>query len=196
MSDEEIEAVQTGGRGVVASVLLFWVGYLALTLGVGFATSKLIGSEVWQLTAWGFVASAALILLTRWMVRTENGPRGGVELTLTAGSWGRLGIGLLVGIASFGVHLSLIVAFAGPIHFEWVPGVGASAVAIYFLRFMATSCMEEVGFRGYTLHRLAAAIGPWPAVGLTSVAFGLSHLSYGWDLRTIALGKTFVSNFA
>jgi len=62
------------------------------------------------------------------------------------------------------------------------------AAAIYFARFLSTSCMEELGFRGYALRRLTGVMGPWPAVCLTAVAFGLSHLSYGWDMRTIALG--------
>jgi membrane protease YdiL (CAAX protease family) len=48
--------------------------------------------------------------------------------------------------------------------------------------------MEEIGFRGYTLRRLTGKMGPWPAVCLTAVVFGLSHLSYGWSMQTIALG--------
>ena len=48
--------------------------------------------------------------------------------------------------------------------------------------------MEELGFRGYALQRLTTTMGTWPAVFLTAVAFGLSHLLYGWDMQTIALG--------
>lgn len=172
------------------SVLLFWVGYLAITVFMGFGTSITIRSEVWQLTAWGFASSAGLIALSRFLTRAEKGPRTslGLDLGLDPSSMGRFSIGFLVGAASFGVHLLIVQAFAGPIRFEWVSGVGAMAAAIYFARFLATSCMEEIGFRGFALQKLTAKMGSLPAVLITSVVFGLSHLSYGWDMQTIALG--------
>ena len=182
------EALKKTGVGVSASVLLFWVGYLAVTLVAGFATSSLIGSEVWQLTAWGLVSSGGLIALSLFLMRIEKGPRTQLGLALRPASLGRFSMGVLLGLASFAIHVSIVATFAGPIRFEWVPGVGALAALIYFVRFLSTSCMEELGFRGYALRRLAGRRGPWPAVWLTAVAFGLSHLLYGWDMRTIALG--------
>jgi membrane protease YdiL (CAAX protease family) len=188
MKDEPAEALnETGGR-IVTSVLLFWVGYVAITLVVGFATSSMIGSEVLQLTAWGLISSAGLLALTRALMRVEKGPRTNLDLALRPSSLRRFSIGVVLGVASFGVHVSIVATFAGPIRFEWVSGVGAMAAAIYFARFLSTSCMEELGFRGYPLRRLTGVMGPWPAVCLTAVAFGLSHLAYGWDMRTIALG--------
>jgi len=173
---------------VIASVLLFWVGYLVLTLAAGFATSSTIGSEVWQLTAWGLASSGGLLALSRFLLRIEKGPRTNLDLALRPSSLRRFSIGVLLGVASFGIHVSIVATLAGPIRFEWVPGVGVLAAAIYFARFLSTSCMEELGFRGYALRRLTGKMGPWPAVLLTAVAFGLSHLSYGWDLQTIAIG--------
>ena len=188
MKDGTAAAWDKAGRWVVASVLLFWVGYVAITLVVGFATSSLIAAEVWQLTAWGLISSAALIALSRLLMGVEKGPRTVLDLAPRLSSLRGFGVGVLLGVASFGVHVAVVSAFAGPIRFEWVPGVGAAAAALYFARFLATSCMEELGFRGYALRRLTAIMGPWPAVCLTAVAFGLSHLAYGWDMQTIAFG--------
>jgi membrane protease YdiL (CAAX protease family) len=188
MKDEPAETLKKTGRWVITSVLLFWVGYLAVTLVVGFATSSTIGSEVWQLTAWGLASSGGLLALSLFLLRIEKGPRTNLDLAVRPSSLRRFSIGVLLGVASFGIHVSIVATFAGPIRFEWVSGVGAMAAAIYFARFLSTSCMEELGFRGYALRRLTERMGPWPAVCLTALAFGLSHLSYGWDLRTIALG--------
>ena len=177
MSDEKAEAPNKTWRWVIISMLLFWVGYLAVTLVAGFATATTIGPEVWQLTAWGLAASGGLIALSLYLMRIEKGPRTDLDLALRPSSMRRFSIGVLLGVASFGIHVSVVAAFAGPIRFEWVPGVGAMAAAIYFARFLSTSCMEELGFRGYALRRLAGTMGPWPAGCLTAVAFGLRPLS-------------------
>jgi len=188
MKDESAEAQsKTSGR-VITSVLLFWVGYLAITLVVGFATMSTIGSEVWQLTAWGFISSAGLIALSRFLMRNEKGPRTNLDLAVIPSSVGRFSFGVLIGVASFGVHVAILTTFAAPIRFELVSGGGVVIALIFFARFLSTSCMEELGFRGYSLRRLTEKMGTWPAVCLTSLVFGLSHLSYGYDLRSIALG--------
>lgn len=188
MNNEPAETRNTTSRAVVVSVLLFWVGYVAVSLVAGFATSTTIASEVWQLTAWGFVASAGLLALSRFFTRIEKGPRTQLDLAVSPSSLRRFSIGVLLGVASFAIHVTIVATLAGPIRFEWVPGVGALAALIYFARFLSTSCMEELGFRGYALQRLTGTMGPWPAVCLTAVAFGLSHLLYGWGLQTIAIG--------
>ena len=188
MTNEPAEARNKTSRVGITSVLLFWVGYVAVALVAGFATSTTITSEVWQLTAWGFVASAGLLALSRFFMRIEKGPRTQLDLAVSPASVRRFSVGVVLGVASFGFHVAIVSAVAGPIRFEWVPGVGALAALIYFARFLSTSCMEELGFRGYALRRLTGTMGPWPAVCLTAVAFGLSHLLYGWDLQTIAIG--------
>ncbi|MBZ0113283.1 MAG: CPBP family intramembrane metalloprotease [Thermoanaerobaculia bacterium] len=188
MNDEAAEPLKMTGRWVVTSVLLFWVGYVLVTLVVGFATSSTIGNEVLQLTAWGLVSSAGLVVLSRFLVRIEKGSRTSLDLAVRPSSLRKFAIGVCLGVASFGIHLSIVATFAGPIRFELVSGVGAAAALIYFVRFLSTSCMEELGFRGYALRRLTGRMGPWPAVWLTALAFGLSHFLYGWDVRTIALG--------
>jgi membrane protease YdiL (CAAX protease family) len=188
MKDASAEAPSKTWRRVIASVVSFWVGYLAITLVVAFTTRSTIGSEVWQLTAWGFISSAGLIALARFLKRNEKGPRTNLNLAVRPSSFGRFSFGFLIGATSFGVHVAIVATFAAPIRFELVSGVGALTALIYFARFLSTSCMEELGFRGYSLRRLTDKVGIWPAVWLTALMFGLSHLSYGYDLRSIALG--------
>lgn len=155
---------------------------------MGFVTSSLIYVEVWQLIAWGLISSGGLLLLARQMIRIEAEAVAKIAHNITRASLIRFVVGLLVGLVAFGVHVGVIAAFAGPIRFESVAGVGAVTALIYFVRFVATSCMEEIGFRGYPLRRLMAKLGIWPAICITSVAFGLSHLPYGWGMPTIVLG--------
>ena len=173
---------------IILSVLVFWVGYVGLTLLVGFVTSTVIHSEVWQLVAWGFLSSAGLLFLSQFMTPKSERSRTNVTAPKQPSSLLGLFLGLLVGITAFGVHVAIVRFFGGPIRFEWVPEVGATVALIYFVRFLATSCMEEIGFRGFALHRLIESVGVTASLIITTVAFGLSHLLYGWDLQTIALG--------
>lgn len=184
MSDEPVGA----GPRVITSLLVFWVGYVALTLVVGLATSAAIHSEVWRLITWGFLSSAGLLVLSRFMTAKDEGSRTSLTPKHRPSSPVGLSLGLLLGLAAFGVHAAIVTLFGGPIRFERVPEVGTTIVAIYLARFLATSCMEEIGFRGYALRRLAQSVGIWPALAITTVAFGLSHLLYGWDMQSIALG--------
>ena len=174
-------------RESVTSVGLFWAGYVALTLLVGFTTSQVIHSEVWQLITWGFLSSAGLVVLSRSMASRRDGARSNTPPPRRSNAAGLL-LGLAVGACAFALHVAIVALFGGPIRFERVPEVGAALVAIYLVRFLATSCMEEIGFRGYALRRLTEGLGLVPALAITTVAFGLSHLLYGWDLTTIALG--------
>ncbi|MDF1836737.1 MAG: type II CAAX endopeptidase family protein [Planctomycetota bacterium] len=187
MTIDETGVPKKSVGGVVASVLLFWVGYAVLSLLVGFLTSMGIQSKVWQLTAWGYISSLGLIALAIKM----GGWKGSdwrADYVPSLSSWKRLAVGLLVGAGAFGVHFAVIASVGGPIQFQLRSEVGAAIVLMYFARLMSTSCREESGFRGHVLKRLLGAIGLWPAVVFTAIAFGLSHLLYGWELKTIFMG--------
>jgi membrane protease YdiL (CAAX protease family) len=158
MIDEPAEALNKSWARVISSVLLFWVGYVAIALLAGFATSSAIASKLWQLTAWGLLSSAGLLALPRILMRIEKEPRTNLDLAVQPSIFRRFSFGVILGAASFGIHVAIVATFAGPIRFEWVPGVGVLAAAIYFARFLSTSCMEELGFRGYPLRRLT---GSW-----------------------------------
>ena len=175
-------------HSATASVLVYWIGYVVITALVGFLTSQLISSEVWQLIAWGLISSVGLLMLSHFMhARTASTVRL-VPHRLNARGLKLFAWGLFLGVVSFAVHVLIITRLTGPIAFELNPAVGVFTVLIFFLRFVATSWMEELGFRGYALQRLIPAFGVWFAVILSAVVFGLSHLLYGWDFQTILLG--------
>ncbi len=175
-------------QGVSLMVALFWLGYLCITLAAGFITTLLLSSTVWQLTVWGFASSGLLLLLPRWIDPSDSGRNSEKESHDSGSGPALLLAGLLLGAAAFVVHLLVVSRFSGPLRFERAQEVGVLAVLLFLARFLATSAMEEIGFRGYALRKLLDAFGPWKAVFLSSIAFGLSHLSYGWDLETILLG--------
>lgn len=175
-------------KSELISVLLFWGGYVLITLFVGFVTSIFINSEVWQLTAWGFICSIGLIALSKIFLRFEKSKHTEFNFRLSTSGFRGLSMGFLIGAVSFGVHVAFVSLFAGPIRFEIVSDIGAIAVLIFLARFLSTSLMEEIGFRGFALQKLKSNMGTWPAVILTSIVFGLSHLMYGWDIQTILLG--------
>jgi membrane protease YdiL (CAAX protease family) len=54
--------------------------------------------------------------------------------------------------------------------------------------YLALSLMEELGFRGYPLRTLVPTLGPWRAQAIVAVAFALSHIGFGWPLRTVLFG--------
>ena len=90
--------------------------------------------------------------------------------------------GAAVGLGAFAL-LMLALWLLGGIAIR--PGdVSASAAgfaAIWALGFLATGLFEEIAFRGYLLGRLGEAVGFPIAAILTSLLFGLVHLSSGFD---------------
>jgi membrane protease YdiL (CAAX protease family) len=52
---------------------------------------------------------------------------------------------------------------------------------------------EELLYRGFLQYALAAALGPWPALLLTALVFGLGHVYQGWPgvLKTGGVGLVF-----
>lgn len=161
-------------HGTLLSVFIFWAGYLLILLGAG----MLGGSPL----VWGSVSSAGVLLLTMLFLRLER--RGAAEIGLAPdrGSAARFLLGTLFGLALFAAHLLVIRVFAGPIGFARADGHGWSGIAT----FLALSCMEELGYRGYPLRTLEARLGRWPAQLIVAVVFTLNHLLYGWTLPKAA----------
>jgi CAAX protease family protein len=76
---------------------------------------------------------------------------------------------------------AVVVALAVFGALRWAPQqgtalgwLGGAAGALLFL--VVPAAAEEAFLRGYPLQALAEAWGPWPALGVTSVAFGALHL--------------------
>ncbi len=102
-------------------------------------------------------------------------------------SFPRLGAGIVIGLAIFGVILSLINLIAGPVRLTR-GAASAGTMVMLGCTFLALACMEELGFRGYALRTLVRAMGMWRAQTIVAVAFGFCHVAFGWSWINILLG--------
>jgi membrane protease YdiL (CAAX protease family) len=89
------------------------------------------------------------------------------------------GLGSLAGAATLGLAV-LIAALAGAAHFQWraqSAGAVVAGLAALFVFFLVSAAYEEVLLRGFAFQALAHNMGAAFAIALTSVIFGLLHLS-------------------
>lgn len=171
---------------LAARVALFWAGYMVI-LRVGGVVQGMAPPPVRSL-AWGAASAAGVLGLTLVLARNEGRSADSVGVRPSRGTAGRLLVGAAIGAGLYGLQLGIASALAGPISLEPTPGAGASAVVLGAATFLALSSMEELGFRGYALRSLHARFGLWPALATTTLAFGLSHVAFGWSLPAILLG--------
>lgn len=164
---------------------LFWIGYLVVLLVMGLLKGMLPPAG-WRDLAWGGCSAAMFALLTLGFERWDTGRTS--DIAFDGGTAIRFLIGLAVGAAIVAINLAIVRVVVGPIRVVVNPQTGLAAVVIMAITFIALSCMEELGFRGYPLRALTSALGTWPAVVITAVAFGLSHLAFGWPVSAVVLG--------
>lgn len=104
---------------------------------------------------------------------------GSVGFILHRG-WSRdFGLGSLMGAASLAIAAGIAVA-AGAVSFEVQTRSGAQIARgfiIVFLFFLIAGATEELIFRGFPFQALVHNLGGATAVIITSVLFGLAHLS-------------------
>ena len=174
------------GAGLsLGKVVLFWAAYLAILI----AASPLKGSvpERWGQLVWGTSSASAILLLTLLFLSRERRSIREVGLNLEAASVSRFVAGALMGLTIYGLNVLLVTALTSPIQFTRT-GVDAGAVLLAVATFIVLSMMEELGFRGYSLRTLVPGIGLWKAQGVVALAFGLSHLAFGWSWVTVLVG--------
>ncbi|MCK2212338.1 CPBP family intramembrane metalloprotease [Actinomadura sp. ATCC 31491] len=141
---------------------------------VAFAGSALVGAVQgsWFLTLLLGVATAALALLVyarvvRWSERREPAE------VASRGAGRAVARGVLIGAALFAAVI-VNLAFVGGYR---VDGWGSPAGAAGLLGFMAAAAVtEELLFRGILFRIVEERVGTWPALTLTGLLFGLSHL--------------------
>lgn len=112
---------------------------------------------------------------------------GRVALGLTAADlrWrgvGRPALGFVRGLAIGAVPAAIALLLGVLAGARWMPDSGGAAeylsqVGMTLLVLAPAALAEEVIFRGVPLVLLAAAVNRWLAIGVTSVLFGLAHLS-------------------
>ena len=146
----------------------------------------------YQSLAWGVVSSIALLALSFAFLRWDKRDAAGVGLQIVASSWKRFFAGLGIGFLLHGVQTAAVMAFARGAKLERVvPSADqniAASVVLAMFTFLALSCMEELGFRGYALRRLDELWGRPAALAIGAVAFVLLHLAYGWPLAAAVVG--------
>jgi len=129
-----------------------------------------------------YLALAMTVFATWIMARIER--RSWLDFGLRGGprAGRQFGQGLLVGVAAM-LGIALAIHFAGGMTIRianLTPGAGGLAL-IWTVGFFGIGLFEETLFRGYFFKRLDEA-APFPtAIVVTSLLFGLAHMSSGFD---------------
>ena len=173
-------------RGIPVRVGLFLLGYLLLLLLA--SLPKGMAPPRFADLTWGISASLGILLMSRVFLKREHREARDVGLSPDAGSAVRLLAGVAMGCGVYACTLLMISWLVGPLHFTTVARPSAATVSRLTIGYLALSCMEELGFRGYALRTLIPAIGHWQAQLAIAVAFGLSHAAFGWPWQAIVLG--------
>ena len=106
----------------------------------------------------------------------------------------RLAQGALAGLLFIGLLVALLVA-TGHASLAW-GGLGARGIAVFALGWalasLLTGLAEEFCLRGYLLQVVSKGLGFWPALVVTSLLFGLLHISNhgegGMGIATAVMG--------
>jgi membrane protease YdiL (CAAX protease family) len=167
-------------------VFLFWMIY-ALLIGVE-ASGALTGMlpEHWQhilsrcqLLVFGMLTALSALALTRLFVRYEKIGLADVGAALHPRSPLRFALGFLIGLTLVAMNLTIIYAVTGT-RWVWAPEASIGGTIVVLFGFVAGSCAEELGFRGYPLRRLEQVFGLYIAQAVVAVAFIIYHVALGW----------------
>ena len=165
---------------VVAELVMVAVSVVATILAGGDGAQ---GAEPWALllgaAAGSAVAVGGYLLLVGPLGRRPGlGLRGPGKLT-------ELGAGLLAGTALISLAVGLIALLGG----YRVTGFSASPQLLAPLAIgIGAGVIEEILFRGILLRVLDAWLGSWAALGITSLLFGLIHMTNPGASLVTALG--------
>ena len=165
---------------VVAELVMVAVSVVATILAGGDGAQ---GAEPWALllgaAAGSAVAVGGYLLLVGPLGRRPGlGLRGPGKLT-------ELGAGLLAGTALISLAVGLIALLGG----YRATGFSASPQLLAPLAIgIGAGVIEEILFRGILLRVLDAWLGSWAALGITSLLFGLIHMTNPGASLVTALG--------
>jgi uncharacterized protein len=170
---------------LLGRVLLFFVSS-ALVLAATAPLAKKIPGQKGTLVL-ALVAAFGAFALTVLFVRWEGLPLGSVGARPRRASLLRFAFGFLAGLVLVAVYAAISAA-AG--HVRWVraPGTGFVATLMSLFTYVALSCREELGFRGYPLLRLKGFCGVWGAQIIVALAFAAEHMAGGLPFSRALLG--------
>ena len=169
-------------RAKQLAMAVLWIALFAgVALGAGWLLHVLtagLGGTGWWLARDGAVQVAALFAAT-WLVGRRWSKLSWDRLGwhLDGGLAPRVlrGLGLGALMAGLAVSLAVLVDRA-KIHLTHDWSRWPAAAVPLGVGFLLAALSEELLFRGFPLRRLADAIGPWAAMTVLAVGFGLAHL--------------------
>jgi membrane protease YdiL (CAAX protease family) len=185
-----LSTILLDGRGRPRSllrVLLFGVLLFGFTYGIAFLlgilgaptrpSTETGGIDPAGLFFQGVLGFSAALLASVAAAAFLDRRRGWTVGLLPAPPAGRQVLLGIAGGAAVPLCYATILGLSGHLRFE--PGTGLPGLLPSFLLLLAgmllLSSMEELVLRGYVLQNLSVALGPWPAVLLTGVVFGIAH---------------------
>jgi CAAX protease family protein len=142
----------------------------------------------WTRIANGVLATAGALVITHLFIKSDGLDAKAIGVAIVSGSLGRLLIGVGIGLAMFGLHLTIITFIGGGIEFERDPDVGFKLLGLAALTYLLLSAMEEVAFRGYAMRVLDARYGLWVAQLVIAALFVFYHVAGGQDPMSALLG--------
>lgn len=165
---------------VVAELVMVAVSVVATILAGGDGAE---GAEPWALLL-GAAAGSAVAVGGYLLLVGPLGRRPGLGLR-GPGKLAELGAGLLAGAALISLAVGLIALLGG----YRVTGFSASPQLLAPLAIgIGAGVIEEILFRGILLRVLDAWLGSWAALGITSLLFGLIHMTNPGASLVTALG--------
>lgn len=164
----------------------FWIGYLLILVTIS-ATKNWV-PPLWAPLTWGLGSVLGLLGLTWLLLPRERRDLDDAGLRVGRASWLRLLAGLLLGAANLALMLWVISMLATPLSIAPNSAGSSGTIGLTAAGILALAAMEELGFRGYTLRMLLREFGPVAAQIIVAMAFGLTHLAYGWPWQTVLVG--------
>jgi membrane protease YdiL (CAAX protease family) len=174
---------------VAAFIVLFVIFQIA-------AVALLAGPLTWLVARTGqrirideLLALAAVLAATAVMLRSiDVRAWRAVGLAPSAAGARVIGMGWCVGFAAIGAACGLLLALGWLRITPAEPGSSLAAAIRITLFLIPAALAEEVLCRGYVLTVMRERIGTRGAVGATSLAFGLLHVSNpGWTIASVGI---------
>lgn len=159
-------------RAVTWAVVLFGIA-------LAFFFASVLGPQWLGLKgAWSYVAAIGLpalafVVYGLLVKRVER--RHAMELSLDASTLTDLAVGLILGFALVACMLLLLWALG---LYQVHPGKWSGWFDSLVFNSFISGMLEELAFRAILLRLLARAFGPWAGLILSSVLFGVAHLSH------------------
>jgi membrane protease YdiL (CAAX protease family) len=169
-------------RSVVLAIA--WVlAFAAVGVAVSVVLNSLFAvhpSSPWWLAATsggqliGFLAATAIV---GWKLNRYSWDRMGWHTGGGEGLRGRIGRGVLLGVVMAAIAIGLsYIASGATVRLTGDWGRWPSIALPLGIGLLCAALTEELVFRGYPLRRLTDAVGPWIAIALLVVPFGLAHV--------------------